>query len=94
LKGWFRDTLPTAPIERIAVLRLDGDMYESTWEALTTLYPKVSLDGYTIIGDYNAVRACREAVDDYRRREGIADEITRFDWTGVFCRRSVSACMS
>jgi len=89
LKGWFRDTLPTAPIERIAVLRLDGDMYESTWEALTTLYPKVSVGGYTIIDDYNAVRGCREAVDDYRRREGIADEITKIDWAGAFWRRSV-----
>jgi macrocin-O-methyltransferase TylF-like protien len=89
LKGWFRDTLPTAPIERIAVLRLDGDMYESTWEALTTLYPKVSVGGYTIIDDYNAVRGCRGAVDNYRRREGIADEITRIDWAGVFWRRSV-----
>lgn len=89
LKGWFRDTLPTAPIGRIAVLRLDGDMYESTWEALTTLYPKVSVGGYVIIDDYNAGRGCRAAVADYRRREGITDEIARIDWTGVFWRRSV-----
>jgi O-methyltransferase len=88
LKGWFRDTLPTAPVERIAVLRLDGDMYESTWEALTSLYPKLSVGGYVIIDDYNAVRGCRQAVDDYRRRQGIVDEITAIDWAGVFWRCS------
>jgi O-methyltransferase len=38
LKGWFRDTLPSAPIERLAVLRLDGDLYESAIQALDSLY--------------------------------------------------------
>jgi len=89
LQGWFRDTLPAAPIGRIAVLRLDGDMYESTWDALTTLHPKVSIGGYVIIDDYKAVPGCRQAVDEYRRRQGIADEITEIDWAGVFWRRSV-----
>ena len=42
LKGWFRDTLPAAPIERLAVLRLDGDLYESTIQALESLYDKLS----------------------------------------------------
>ncbi|HUQ75167.1 MAG TPA: TylF/MycF/NovP-related O-methyltransferase, partial [Burkholderiales bacterium] len=40
LKGWFRDTLPGAPVQRLAVLRIDGDLYESTMDALTHLYPK------------------------------------------------------
>jgi O-methyltransferase len=88
LKGWFRDTLPAAPIERIAVLRLDGDMYESTWEALTSLYPKLSVGGYAIIDDYKVVRGCRQAVDEYRGRQGIADEIIDIDFGGVFWRRS------
>jgi hypothetical protein len=88
LKGWFRDTLPAAPIERIAVLRLDGDMYESTWEALTSLYPKVAVGGYAIIDDYKVICGCRQAVDEYRGRQGIADEITEIDWAGVFWRRS------
>ena len=42
LKGWFRDTLPTAPIEKVSILRLDGDLYESTMDSLVSLYPKVS----------------------------------------------------
>src|SRR5581483_617690 len=52
LKGWFKDTLARAPIERIAVLRLDGDMYQSTYEALAALYDKVPAGGYVIVDDY------------------------------------------
>ena len=37
LKGWFRDTLPTAPVDALSVMRLDGDLYESTMDALVTL---------------------------------------------------------
>jgi O-methyltransferase len=50
--GWFNDTLPYAEVERIALLRLDGDMYESTMVALTSLYPKVSIGGYVVIHDF------------------------------------------
>ena len=52
LKGWFRDTLPNAPVEQLAIIRLDGDMYESTMEALVHLYPKLSRGGYSIVDDY------------------------------------------
>jgi O-methyltransferase len=45
LVGWFEDTLPNAPIDRLAVLRLDGDMYSSTIQVLTTLYPRLSPGG-------------------------------------------------
>jgi len=55
LPGWFEDTLPTAPISQIAVLRLDGDMYDSTMVALRSLYPKLSVGGYVIVDDYHAV---------------------------------------
>jgi O-methyltransferase len=88
LVGWFRDTLPAAPIQRLAVLRLDGDMYESTIVALRALYPKVSIGGYVIIDDYGAVRGCRKAVDDFRNEHAIADELREIDWTGVFWQRS------
>jgi len=43
LQGWFKDTLPTAPIDRIAVLRLDGDYYESIMDCLVNLYDKLSV---------------------------------------------------
>ena len=45
---WFRDTLPSCPVQRIAVLRLDGYMYESTHLALSCLYPKLSPGGFMI----------------------------------------------
>jgi hypothetical protein len=87
LKGWFRDTLGTAPIERIAVLRLDGDLYESTMDALVPLYPKLSVGGFLIVDDYN-LPMCRQAVHDYREREGIAEEIRPIDDAGVYWRKS------
>jgi O-methyltransferase len=87
LKGWFKDTLPAAPIERLAVARLDGDMYESTMDALRSLYPKLSPGGFLIIDDYGAIPACRRAVTDFRDEHGIAAPIQAIDWTGVWWRR-------
>jgi O-methyltransferase len=85
LEGWFRDTLPEAPLERLALMRLDGDLYESTMDALLALYPKVSVGGYVIIDDYgNEVLGCRQAVDDFRRDHGVTAPIQRVDWTGVY----------
>ncbi|WP_216656453.1 TylF/MycF family methyltransferase [Nocardioides marmotae] len=88
LQGWFSDTLPTAPIENLAVLRLDGDMYSSTMDALDALYDKVSPGGYVIVDDYGAVPACAEAIHDFRDARGISDPIETIDWAGVFWRKS------
>lgn len=52
LKGWFKDTLPRAPITKLALIRMDGDLYQSTWEALESLYPKLSVGGYVIVDDW------------------------------------------
>ncbi len=87
LQGWFSHTLPEAPIREVAVLRLDGDMYESTMDALTHLYPKLSTGGFCIIDDYGCVPACRKAVRDYRRSIGITEPMTMIDWTGAFWRK-------
>lgn len=83
LQGWFKDTLPTAPIEQIAVLRLDGDLYESTMDTLNNLYHKVSPGGFVIIDDYN-LESCRMAVDEFRATNGIIAEIGVIDWAGVW----------
>jgi O-methyltransferase len=88
--GWFRDTLPRAPIGDIAVLRLDGDMYESTIQALESLYPKLAVDGYCIIDDYGCIDACKTAVTDYRSANLIEDEIIDIDGWGAFWRKSKS----
>lgn len=88
LKGWFSDTLPKAPIGDLAVLRLDGDMYSSTMDAITVLYPKLSPGGFCIVDDYGAVAGCRQAITDYRNEHGITEPIEVIDWGGVYWRRS------
>jgi hypothetical protein len=88
LEGWFKDTLPTAPVEKLAVLRLDGDYYESTMDALKHLYPKLSPGGYCIIDDYSVIPACKQAAHDYRDTNGIDDEIIPIDKWSAYWRRT------
>ncbi len=88
LQGFFADTLPTAPLKEAAVIRLDGDTYESTRDALTLLYPKLSAGGFCIIDDYNAYPDCKRAVEEYRQARGITDEIQKIDRIAVFWQKS------
>ena len=76
-----------APINEIAILRLDGDLYKSTIDTLEPLYDKVSPGGYIIVDDYN-IPVCKQAVEDFRNARGIDDEIIKIDWTGVYWRKS------
>ncbi len=86
LEGWFKDTLPKAPIEKLSILRLDGDMYGSTLESLEILYPKLSSGGFCIIDDY-ALPGCKAAVDDFRSGNAIDSEMNIIDWTGRYWRK-------
>jgi O-methyltransferase len=86
LQGWFKDTLPTAPIEKLAVLRLDGDMYESTIQAIEALYDKLSPGGFVIVDDY-FLAPCAQAIHDFRNARGIAAPIVDIDGMGSFWRR-------
>lgn len=89
LVGWFKDTLPTAPFEQLALARLDGDMYESTIQAIEAVYPRLSPGGFLIIDDYgsHASQAGR-AIHDYREAHGITDEIIAIDEFGAYWRKS------
>jgi O-methyltransferase len=87
LEGWFCDTLPDAPIDSLAVLRLDGDLYQSTMDALVALEPKVSPGGFVIVDDYGGWQSCRAAVDEYRTTRGIDAPIETVDWTGAWWRK-------
>jgi O-methyltransferase/demethyldecarbamoylnovobiocin O-methyltransferase/8-demethyl-8-(2,3-dimethoxy-alpha-L-rhamnosyl)tetracenomycin-C 4'-O-methyltransferase len=87
LPGWFKDTLPRAPIEKLAILRLDGDMYESTIQALTSLYDKLSRGGFVIIDDF-FIPACRQAVEDFRRQCQIVDAVRDIDGSAAFWRKT------
>jgi O-methyltransferase len=90
VKGWFRDTLPTLPVRQLAVLRLDGDYYESTRDALVNLYDKVSIGGYVIVDDYgeDSWTYCRQAVEDFRRTRGITEPIAAVDSKCAFWQRT------
>ena len=87
--GWFRDTLPklATELDAIAVLRLDGDMYESTIDALTHLEPLVAPGGFVIVDDYHGIEACRQAVGDHRAAHGITAPLHDVDWTAVWWRK-------
>jgi hypothetical protein len=86
LVGWFNETLPAIAIDKLAVLRVDGDLYDSTSDALRSLYPKLSVGGFVIVDDYK-IPSCRQAIHDYRQERGIDDEIVRIDGESVFWRR-------
>jgi len=93
VQGWFRDTIPTAPIVRIAVLRLDGDMYESTMQVLDGLYSRVQPGGYVIVDDYVAVKQCTEAVHDFRSKAGVTDPLHELPGNGAYWRKGDSAAV-
>jgi hypothetical protein len=84
LEGLFKDTLPAAPVDALAVLRLDGDMYESTKDGLDSLYHKLSPGGTLIADDYYLFEAQRKAVDEFRAAHGIADPIVQIDHFGGY----------
>jgi O-methyltransferase len=86
LEGWFRETLPTVHDRRWALVRLDGDLYESTMDGLVNLYPQLSPGGFLIVDDYGWEN-CRQAVEDYRAEHGISEPIERIDWVGAFWRK-------
>lgn len=88
LRGWFRDSLPTAPVEKLALLRLDGDMYESTIVALEALYPKLESGGFCIVDDYGEIPACAAAVTDYRERVGCSARMIAVDESCVYWRQT------
>jgi O-methyltransferase len=87
LKGWFSDTIPAAPIEKLAILRLDGDMYESTMDAIGSLYLKLSIGGFVIVDDYG-LKGCRAAIHDYRATQSITDPMIGIDDMSVYWRRT------
>jgi O-methyltransferase len=86
LEGWFEDTLPGAPIESLSVLRVDGDLYQSTMDVLVSLEPKVSPGGFVVIDDYHGWEPCRKAVDD-RLDHSIAAPLVTVDWMAACWRK-------
>ena len=87
IKGYFENTLPVfqpRPQNEIALLRLDGDLYNSTMVVMNHLYPKLQPGGWVIIDDYfwrpimkgvSNLPLCREAIDEYRLAHNITEPI-------------------
>ncbi len=89
LPGWFADSLPSAPVQQLALLRADGDLYSSTWEILKNLYDKVSPGGIVIMDDYGVLPQCAQAVEEFfQSRNEPLPELHRIDWSGVFWYKS------
>ena len=86
LKGWFKDTLHKAPIQNLALIRLDGDMYESTMDSLQALYPKLSNGGYVIVDDYN-LPPCRNAIHDFFQINHIDPNLIPIDNWSVYWQK-------
>jgi len=86
IKGFFENTMKTAPIEKLSLLRLDGDMYSSTWVVLENLYDKLSSGGYLIIDDYG-LKGCKKAIDDFRLQNNITEPMQQIEADGIFWKK-------
>lgn len=83
IKGKIEDTVPSnMPENKIALLRLDTDWYESTKHELIYLFPKLIENGVLIIDDYGHWQGCRKAVDEYIKEHKLPILLNRIDYTG------------
>jgi O-methyltransferase len=87
VEGWFKDTLPSLRSNKFSLLRLDGDMYQSTMDALTNLYSGLSKGGFIIIDDWT-LNGCKQAVLDFRNNMNINDEIIAIDALSMYWRKT------
>lgn len=88
MPGWFEQTLPTSTTGPLSLLRIDADMYGSTWQAFESLYDRLSPGGWCIVDDYGAHLECKKAVDDFRNKASITEPIETVDWTAICWRRA------
>ncbi len=88
--GWFAETVPCLQgVDRLAVLRLDADFYESTVVLLEHLYPRLSAGGFIIVDDYGISHmGARRAVDEYRERHEILQPMLQVNQQTYFWRKS------
>lgn len=82
VKGKVEDTIPRIIPEKIALLRLDTDFYESTYHEMVHLFPRLVSGGVLIIDDYGHFKGAREAVDRYIQENGVRILLNRIDYTG------------
>jgi len=88
-RGWFQETVPAAKesMGPVAILRLDGDLYESTKVCLECLYDRVTDGGFVIIDDYGTFEGCRDAVEEFFSGQNLAPDLIDIDGHGVFFQK-------
>ena len=87
VKGWFAESLPKASIGKISVLRLDADYYSSTMDALSSLFDKVSPNGYIIVDDYHVFNSCKSAITDFLAARTISPQLVEIDGSAVYWQK-------
>lgn len=90
VKGWFQNTLPAYRdrIGDIALLRIDGDWYQSTKACLETLYDNVVNNGYIIVDDYGFFPGCKKAVDEFLQERQVTVQIIKVDYSRIYFQKS------
>lgn len=91
MEGWFKDTMALVPSKEIAVLRLDGDMYESTIDPLNALYDRMPNGGWVIVDDYHVVPSSKAALHDFLDARALTPVLNEIDGVGVFFRKNEHA---
>lgn len=89
LEGWFKDTLPSLNKVAFSLVRLDGDYYESTRDAITALYPNLSQGGYLIVDDFNLPLGCKRAILEYREQNQITEPMVKINRQAVYWRKGI-----
>lgn len=89
VEGKVEDTIPQTIPEKIAILRLDTDWYESTRHELEHLFPRLEKGGIIIIDDYGHWEGCRKAVDEYIKKNDLHLFLMRVDYTGRMAVKSM-----
>jgi hypothetical protein len=91
VKGPVEETIPASAPERIALLRLDTDWYESTRHELEHLWDRLSPNGVLVIDDYGHWAGARKAVDDFFAGRPDAPMLARLDYTGRIAVKAAAA---
>jgi hypothetical protein len=85
IKGMVEETIPKIIPDKIAILRLDTDWYESTYHELLHLFPRLSVHGVLLLDDYGCLKGAKKATDQYFKENGIKVLLNRIDYSGRMC---------
>jgi hypothetical protein len=89
--GRVEKTIPRSALERIAILRLDTDWYESMRQELEHLYDRITSDGLLILDDYGHFAGARKAVDEFIETNRLPLYLGRVDYTDCVAAKPLVA---